>query len=92
MTPNSLTPESARKLATEVAKQSDGVSVKIGETNGKPVLHLVNRHLPSREASVNVTCEADWSEHPWNKNNAPRQKGRREIDGLNEAIANKEAQ
>lgn len=59
-----LTPETARKLATRVAKESAGVSVKIGETNGKPVLHLIHRDL---RKSVNLVNEADWAEHPWNK-------------------------
>lgn len=87
-----LDPKTARELATAVAKQSDGVSVKIGETNGKPVLHLINRHMPSNIAARDLVNEADWAEHPWNKQNRRRQKDRRQIDGLDEAIANKEAQ
>jgi hypothetical protein len=89
---NPLTAESARKLATRVAKESNGVSVKIGQTNGHPVLHLVNRNMPSKFAARNVTSEADWDEHPWNRQNAPRQKERKQIEGLAEAVANKEAQ
>lgn len=89
-----LTAESARKLATRVAKESSGVSVKIGETNGMPVLHLVSRNLPSKFAARNVESEADWDEHPWNRyNSQPRpQKERRAIEGVAEAVANKEAQ
>jgi hypothetical protein len=84
--------ESARKLATRVAKESSGISVKIGETNGKPVLHLVNRNMPPKIASRNLTSAADWDEHPWNRQNAPRQKERKPIEGVAEAVANKEAQ
>lgn len=65
-----LTTETARKLATTVAKESTGVSVKIGETNGLPVLHLIHRDL---RTSVNITSEADWAEHPWNKYNRPKE-------------------
>jgi hypothetical protein len=91
---STLTAESARKLATRVAKESNGVSVKIGETNGKPVLHLVNRNMPSKFAARDLVSEADWDEHPWNRyNSQPRsQKERRPIEGVAEAVANKEAQ
>lgn len=89
---NSLDAESARKLATRVAKESNGISVKIGETNGAPVLHLINRNMPSKYASRNVTSVAEWDDHPWNRQNAPRQKERRAIEGVAEAVANKEAQ
>lgn len=89
---NNLDPESARKLATRVAKESGGISVKIGSTNGVPVLHLVNRNLPSKYAARDLTSVAEWDEHPWNRQNAPRQKERRAIEGVAEAVANKEAQ
>lgn len=87
-----LDPKTARQLATAVAKQSDGISVKIGETNGKPVLHLINRNLPGKIASRNLVSEADWAEHQWNRQAQRSRKDRRSIDGLDEAIANKEAQ
>lgn len=89
-----LTDKQARELSTRVAKNSSGVSVKLGRTNGHPVLHLIQREDPNskppREAeSVTIASEAEWDAHPWNSYNKPREK--RET-GLIEAIANKEAQ
>lgn len=77
-----LDTDAAKKLATQVAKQSTGISVKIGETNGKAVLHLVNRLMPGKIASQNVVNEADWAEHPWNKQN--QKKKAKEADNTNE--------
>lgn len=69
------------------------MAVKIGETNGASVLHLVNRKLPPKFAARDLVSEADWNEHPWNRQNSPRpQKERRPIEGVAEAVANKEAQ
>jgi hypothetical protein len=61
--------DEARKLATRVAKESAGISVKFGETNGETILHLINRDIPGKIASRNLTNAADWAEHPWNKYN-----------------------
>jgi hypothetical protein len=48
--------------------------------------------MPPKIASRNLTSAADWDEHPWNRQNAPRQKERKPIEGVAEAVANKEAQ
>lgn len=97
MTP--LNEKSARELSLAVAKQSLGVSVKPGRTNGAPVLHLIQRRNDAAgrpAASSTIASEADWSEHPWNTNNAPRKKRNADTeDGLivsHDIIANKEAQ
>lgn len=90
-----LKDKQARELSTQVAKQSTGVSVKLGRTNGRPVLHLIQHRAddakPPREAeSFTIASEAEWAAHPWNRHNQPKPK--KKIDGLDEAIANKEAQ
>ncbi len=82
MSKYTLDAKSARALATTVAKQSNGVSVKIGETNGKPVLHLVNKNVAPKIASRNVTSEAEWDAHPWNRIN--KKKEAKEADNTNE--------
>lgn len=91
-----LTDKTARELSTTVVKQSTGVIVKPGRTNGAPVLHLIQRRNDEAgrpAASTTIACEADWSEHPWNVNNQPRKK-KRDDDILvtSDIIANKEAQ
>lgn len=55
----------ARKLATVVAKQSSGVSVKIGQTNGVAVLHLIKK----TGTSETIFHAWQWAEHPWNSQN-----------------------
>lgn len=65
-----LTDKEARKLATRIAKESDGVSVKFGRINGKLALHLIrhqSKTLPA--ASETIFSEPDWVDHPWNRNN-----------------------
>lgn len=81
----------ARKLATRVAKESDDVRVKFGETNGKVCLHLIV--VGGRRYSNTIFTEAEWSDHPENKYNRPR---RREVseqvdEAIISAVANKEA-
>ena len=56
---------SPQQLATIVAKQSSGVSVRHGQTNGQAVLHLVSRKR--RESlTLPATLQA-WNLHPWNE-------------------------
>lgn len=55
---------SPQELATVVAKQSNGVSVKIGECNGEPVLHLMRRK--ERDSSTIPATIVDWNLHEWN--------------------------
>lgn len=65
-----MTDKEARKLATRVAKQSDGVSVKVGRTNGQPVLHLIKRQSKTAQAaSDTIATEPDWVDHSWNRDN-----------------------
>lgn len=60
----------ARKLATRIAKQSDGVSVKFGRINGKIALHLIRRQSKTLSAASNtIFSEPDWVDHPWNRDN-----------------------
>lgn len=74
------TPLTPSQLATKVAKESSGISIKIGAVNGRPVLHLIDRNVEdTRLASVNMDAtEVAWNLHPWNKNNKP--KTRKEAD------------
>lgn len=51
----------ARALATRIAKESNGVSVRFGRTNGRVCLHLVNRDA---HKSVTIYSRAEWSENP----------------------------
>lgn len=59
--------DEARKLATKVAKESSNVTVKLGRTNGRAVLHLKHRGA----SSVTIAEPWQWSEHAWNNNNRP---------------------
>lgn len=56
---------SPRELATTVAKQSTGVSVRIGQTNGAPVLHLIRRK--ERTSRTIPATQVDWNIDPWNE-------------------------
>lgn len=65
-----MTKLSPKALATKIAKESNGVSIKFGRTNGRDVLHLVRKRddEKGRKAS-SVTIIADlttWQLHPWN--------------------------
>lgn len=95
-TMNSLNDTTARALATTVAKTSDGISVKLGRTNGKPVLHLIQRQADDRDAkSWTIASEAEWAAHPAHKENQPRKQrsvSNEDEIAISEAIANKEAQ
>ena len=55
---------SPSELATVVAKQSTGVSVKLGLTNGQAVLHLIHRKL--RDSRTIPATLIAWNLHPWN--------------------------
>jgi hypothetical protein len=55
---------SPKQLATKVAKESKGVSVRHGKTNGQDVLHLVRRN-PAESLTIPATSAA-WDAHPWN--------------------------
>ena len=56
---------SPQELATRVAKQSTGVSVKIGQRNGEPVLHLI--HRKERRSETIPATVVDWNLHKWNE-------------------------
>lgn len=56
---------SPQELATVVAKQSTGVSVKIGQCNGAPVLHLMRRK--QRDSRTIPATLVDWNLHEWNE-------------------------
>lgn len=65
-----MTQLSPKSLATKIAKESNGVSIKFGRTNGQDVLHLVRKRddEKGREAA-SVTIPADlttWQLHDWN--------------------------
>lgn len=65
-----LTDAEAGVLAHRVVKQSSGVSVRIGRTNGHPVLHLIQRRNDDAgrvAESRTIHAEAEWSYHEWNK-------------------------
>lgn len=55
---------SPKRLATKIAKESTGVSVRHGNTNGQDVLHLVRRD-PAESLTIPATSAA-WDLHPWN--------------------------
>lgn len=74
----SLTEKTATELATRVAKQSSGVKVKFGRTNGQAVLHLVRKHPEvgddgSIRGSETIKSVSDWDQHRWNRYNQPKQ-------------------
>lgn len=73
---------SPKALATVVAKQSSGVSVRLGKTNGQPVLHLIRRQRGATEAaSLTIPAtQTDWDLHPWNHNNAPKKAKKKDKD------------
>lgn len=56
---------SPSELATMVAKQSTGVSVKVGQCNGEPVLHLIRRK--ERTSQTIPATIVDWNLHEWNE-------------------------
>ena len=86
-----MTAQEARTLATEIAKHSDGVSVKFGQTNGQHVLHLVVRAIQGRPASSQTITEPwEWDDHPANK--SVQRRKRDNIDpAILSAVANREA-
>jgi hypothetical protein len=55
---------SPKELATVVAKQSTGVSVKHGHSNGGDVLHLIHRKM--RQAQTIPATLVAWNLHEWN--------------------------
>lgn len=76
-----------RALAKLVAKQSRGVTVKFGRTNGRECLHL-----KSGKQSLTIYTGTEWDLHQWNTQNAPTKRQQREIDrDIAAAIENKEA-
>lgn len=76
-----------RALAKLIAKQSHGVTVKFGRTNGQECLHL-----KTAKQSRTIYTAVEWDLHEWNTQNAPTKRQQREIDkDLAEAIKNKEA-
>lgn len=70
-----LTP---REIARRIAKETSGISVREGRTNGKPVLHLKRRRNDAKgitAASVTIPATAmEWDLHPWNPYNQPKPK------------------
>lgn len=76
-----MTDKEGRKLATRIAKESDGVSVKFGRTNGRFALHLIRRQgKTTPAASTTIFTEPDWVDHPWNRDNAKKANPFSEID------------
>lgn len=61
---------SPQALATKIAKESNGVSIRHGRTNGLPVLHLIRRRDDAKDrTAASLTIPADlteWRLHPWN--------------------------
>lgn len=51
-------------LAHQIVKQSRGVSVRFGCTNGRPCLHL-----KSRGESETIYSTSEWAAHRWNTAN-----------------------
>lgn len=90
-----LTQDTAKKLATRVAKESDGI-VRFGKTNGRICLHI---RVPAKPAagddigkqqqagSETVYSVAEWDNHRWNRNNKPRKKKQQGKDELFVAAA-----
>jgi hypothetical protein len=72
------TPLTPQQLASRVARESDGISIKIGQVNGKPVLHLIRRRNEDKgilpESRDMEATETAWNLHPWNKANQPKAK------------------
>lgn len=62
-----MTIEEARSLATSIVRSTDGIVVKSGRTNGKPVLHLVIGCKDKRRAdSVTLREPWEWEFSPYN--------------------------
>lgn len=66
-----LSNQEARQLATRVAKESNGVSVRIAATNGRNCLHLIHRDL---KASNTIYEVWEWAEHPWNRHSGVKRR------------------
>lgn len=75
-----LTEIDARKLATRVAKESDGI-VRFGKTNGEVCLHI-----RCDRQSETIYSEPQWEDHRWNRSNRPRK--RQATAEIMEAVAN----
>jgi len=78
--------KSERALAKIIARESTGVRVTFGRTNGRTVLHADGYTLKN---------DAEWEDCPLNNSNkpgAPSVAREQEINDLNESIANREAQ
>jgi hypothetical protein len=58
---------SPQELLTVVAKQSTGVSVRLGQTNGQAVLHLVKRKLGKQGSRTIPATLVAWNLHEWNE-------------------------
>lgn len=88
-----MTQKEARELATRVAKESHGVRVKFGRTNGRECLHLIVNH-PDQGFSYSETIYEswEWEEHEENYAARPKRREQREDQAVKEAVANKEAQ
>lgn len=81
----------ARKLATRIAKESSGVIVKFGRTNGRHCLHLCQSGKDAKYImSETIYSVEEWNLHPWNFANRPKKKIQIDPDILN-GVANKEA-
>jgi hypothetical protein len=69
---------SPRKLATKIAKESHGVVIRQGRTNGQDVLHLQRLRDEAKKveaASLTIPAKlSEWTYHPWNALNAPKPK------------------
>lgn len=62
-----MTDRAARELSTSIARSTDGIVVRSGRTNGKPVLHLVVARKDKRAAdSVTIREPWEWEFSPYN--------------------------
>lgn len=89
-----MTEKEARELATQVAKQSHGVRVKFGCTNGRRCLHLIVNHPDQGLAYSETIYEPwEWADHEENLTERPKRRERRDEDmDIQSAVRNKEAQ
>jgi hypothetical protein len=75
---------SPRELSTKIAKESSGIVIRVGRTNGKDVLHLRRQRNDEKgieAASVTIPATVTaWDLHEWNPLNNPKPKKKREDD------------
>lgn len=69
---------SPRELASRIARETDGIVIRQGTTNGKAVLHLQRqRNIDNGIEAASVTIPAsvmEWELHDWNPTNKKKKK------------------